>query len=354
MPTTQQWLARAEVEGTPLLDGNQATFVWFGSHAPMLMGDFNLWGLGNMPYPTLEEAAPNVWTHTITVPPHTYLEYSFTRDPEDSDARLLDPFNRRQVNNGFDRFNGSFATSDFVYSSLPKRAKKRLEGSIGKFKIAHPFMLKGKRDVWLYQPPTDQPVPLLLVYDGYDYIHKAQLHRLIDTLIVQGKIPPMALACIQNAAEGRLVEYAMSEAMLMVILREVLPLANKHLNLLDTDKHQGAYAVMGASLGGLMATYTGVRLSHIFGKVISQSGAYQIGLDEKAPLLLRSLWKERQPLTMWQDVGRYEWLHQTNEDINVELVSLGYDVTYRVYNSGHNWTSWHAILPEALVEMFGG
>jgi enterochelin esterase family protein len=352
MPTTQQWLTRAEQLGTPFINGDEVTFVWFGSYAPILMGDFNLWGLGNTPYPTLEQSAPNVWTHTITVPPRTYMEYSFTRDAEDSDARLLDPFNRRLVNNGFNRFNGSFATSDFVFAPLPKRTK-RLAGAIGKFKISHPFLLHGKRDVWLYQPPTDQPVPLLVAYDGHDYIHKAQLHRLVDTLIVQGKIQPIALACIQNAEEDRLPEYAMSEALLMALLHEVLPLAQEHLHLLDPKHHHGAYAAMGASLGGLMAMYTGVRLPHIFGKVISQSGAYQIALDEQAPLLLRSLWKDPKPLNIWQEVGRYEWLHQTNEEIHAELVRYGYDVTYRVFNSGHNWTAWGATLPEALTTMFG-
>lgn len=353
MRTAAEWLERARTEGTPLLDNDQATFVWFGDKAPVLMGDFNLWGIGGTPYPVMQAAAPNVWTYTLPLLPHSYHQYTFTRNARKPKARLIDPFNQHPAPTGFGEFNASFQTADFRATVLPTR-RRPMQGRLGRFRIRHPFMLLGaKRDVWLYQPPAREPVPLLLVYDAQDAVHTARLAQLVDYLITTRQIQPIALACIANARQHRFTEYAMSEALLTVVLDQVLPLAHKHLTLLDTEQVPGAYGVMGASLGGLMALYTGLRLSHIFGKVISQSGSYQLALDERAPLLPSLLWRDHKPLTIWQDVGRYEWLYTVNERVHAELADAGYDVTYRVYNSGHNWHAWHAILPDALQAMFG-
>lgn len=348
---SQQWFDRAEREGTPFIEGDQVTFVYFGVTAPTLMGDFQAWGLGDQAFPTMTEQTHGVWTTTITLPRDAYIEYAFTTDPEDSDARLLDPFNRRPVSTGFRQFNASLTMPDFKPSVL--KGRKAPKGKVGKFRVEHPLMLLGKkRDVWLYQPPVSEPVPLLVVYDGRDYVYKAHLPQLLDHLIAKKKMRPVALACLQHAEESRIPEYFMGEAVLAVIMRELLPMARKFLNLVDVNASPGAYGVMGASIGGLMALYTAMRVPHIFGQVISQSGSYHLDLDEQTPLLLKKLWAPRQPVRIWQDVGRYEWLLATNRQLNAELNALGYDVTYREYNTAHNWTSWHHILPDALASAF--
>ncbi len=57
----QSILERSITNGTPLIDGSSATFVWRGSDdIPQLTGDFNNWEDGLV----LTEAEPNVWTHT--------------------------------------------------------------------------------------------------------------------------------------------------------------------------------------------------------------------------------------------------------------------------------------------------
>ena len=40
------------------------------------------------------------------------------------------------------------------------------------------------------------------------------------------------------------------------------------------------------------------------------------------------------------DVGRYEWLLESNRRLHALLVERGYDVTYREYNGGHNYPAW--------------
>jgi len=36
-------LERARIEGTPLIDGDMVTFIWYGEKAPKLMADFSDW-----------------------------------------------------------------------------------------------------------------------------------------------------------------------------------------------------------------------------------------------------------------------------------------------------------------------
>lgn len=103
-----------------------------------------------------------------------------------------------------------------------------------------------------------------------------------------------------------------------------------------------------------MALYTALRLPHVFGTVISQSGAFQAALDAPpAEMLPRLLWRQAAPLRIWLDVGRYEWLFTKNEAVQAELAEAGHEVIYRVYNSGHNWAAWHAILCDALTTLYG-
>lgn len=83
------------------------------------------------------------------------------------------------------------------------------------------------------------------------------------------------MAFLSNGEEYRGVEYACSDATIMWLDNIILPLARKKLNLVDVKDQRGAFGVMGASFGGLMSMYTGLRMSETFGKVISQSGVFR-------------------------------------------------------------------------------
>lgn len=70
---------QARMEGTPLIAGEQATFVWTGERAPVLAGDMTGW----MPWEAtatgqrMEEVEPGVWTCTLTLPQDAYVEYAY-------------------------------------------------------------------------------------------------------------------------------------------------------------------------------------------------------------------------------------------------------------------------------------
>lgn len=105
-------------------------------------------------------------------------------------------------------------------------------------------------------------------------------------------------------------------------------------------------------MGGLMALFVGLRLPHIFGKVLSQSGAFEMDWYETVVLDLVRHGPLR-PLQIWMDVGRLEGLLEPNRAMHALLAEKGYDVTCREFSGGHNYTSWRNDLWRGLEALFG-
>ena len=109
---------------------------------------------------------------------------------------------------------------------------------------------------------------------------------------------------------------------------------------------------MGASLGGLMALYTGLRLPHIFGQVLAQSGSYEIdGFEFITSTLVAHA--PQSPLRIWMDVGQFEELLETNRKMYALLTARGYTVDYHESPAGHNYPAWRDDLPGGLEFLYG-
>jgi enterochelin esterase-like enzyme len=343
------WLSRAQQEGTPLIDGEQVTFVWEGKTAPRLIGDFTKWLLGT-PF-SLTQTAPDLWIHSITLPRDAYIEYAFVMD----EKRVPDPLNKRQITNGIDALNHYFSMPDALHTALVKKPRGGLRGTLTRHVLDGGIMTAGgKRPFWLYQPPTNQPCPLLVVWDGKDYVTRAKLAIIVDNLIIRGRIEPLALAMPQHGGRARFVEYMCNDATLGFLMFYVLPYAKQYLNLLEIETHPGAFGILGASMGGLMALYTGLRLPHIFGRVISQSGGFGFEVDGQESVIFDLAGQAlSKPKHISMDVGRYEWLLNANQKMHGVLQNSGYNVDYHEYNGGHNYTSWRDQLEIHLKASFG-
>ncbi|MFW5748536.1 MAG: alpha/beta hydrolase-fold protein [Chloroflexota bacterium] len=354
MADVQNLLARASANGTPVIDGVQATFIWQGETAPQLIADFNEWG--STEAISMQETAPGVWTYTRSFPADAYIEYRFIADPDEPDEFTPDPLNAdRVISNGVGSYNHFFYMPEGGPSPLRKRQRGVKRGRVTRHTLETYGYIAGKeRAIWLYQPPTTDPVPLLLVYDGNDYRSRAGLVNVVDNLIAQGRMRPVALAMVANKMTVRMTEYNSGEMIIAFVMRFVLPLARQKLNLIDAATRPGAYGVLGASMGGLMALYTAMRMPHIFGHVVSQSGAFLPFYDDAAPLyrVLIDTFTNQPPLKIWLDVGRYEWLNQANQALQTLLQARGWDVTFHEFSAGHNYTAWANVLELALPTVF--
>jgi enterochelin esterase-like enzyme len=207
-----------------------------------------------------------------------------------------------------------------------------------------------ERTVYLYEPPVAGPVPLVVVFDGTDYLRRARLNTIVDNLIAGKHIRPFAMAMVQNGGQARVLEYSCSEATLGFLTECVLPLAKREVDLVPPEVEP--YGVIGASLGGLMALYTGLRLPKIFGKVLSQSGAF--GMPEVGFAMMDLIrYAPRPPIRTWMEAGRFEWLLEGNRQMHGLLREKGYPVEFREFSGGHNYTAWRNDIHMGLEALFG-
>ena len=340
-------LARAQIEGHPLIDGNQVTFLWQGDSAPHLIDDLHSWD--DSPQP-LRRISPRLYACSFDLAQDAYLEYAFV-DPK-TKSRLPDPLNKKRFWNGINAYNHFFYMPEASPSPWTIRQRDIPRGQLTVHTI-DTWMMKfpGTRRIKLYHPPTKERVPLLIVYDGPDYLSRGRLPVIVDNLIADKRIRPIAMAFLPNGGPRRGVEYACSDATLAWIEHEVLPLAKRELKLLDIKKHPGAFGVLGASFGGLMSVYTGLRLPDIFGRVLSQSAVFEMdGRDFVAVDLIRHAPARPQ---IYIDCGRIDFLLKDNHRMLPFLRERNFNVTYHEHGGAHNYTSWRDNIHRGLEVMFG-
>ncbi len=343
-----QLLNRARTIGTPLTEGEQVTFVWQGTEA-QIVGDFSHWGM-DRPNLILEQIKQHIWAQTIELPHDAYLEYGIIHDG----LRQPDPLNPHQIADGMGHINSFFWMPGAVDTPLARPQRNVARGVVTRHQVAgEGFVVGAKRTVNLYRPPVEQPVPLLVVFDGSGYLQKAGIATIVDNLIAQRRIRPLAMALVDPGGVGRAVEYACSDTTTAFIVHCVLPFARQQLNLLDTATMPGAFGIMGASMGGLQSLYIAHRAPEIFGRVLSESGAF--GADF---LYYRSVLEDliryapRPEIKIWMDVGLHEWFITPNRAMYSLLQSHGYDVTYLEHTSGHNYPSWRNVLWRGLEHLY--
>lgn len=348
-------IQRARQSGNPIIVGKQATFIWEGKTTPYLVSDLNNWEEKSKPFKRVSprlvpDSAKPVWSCSLTLPRDAYIEYAF-HDPK-TQKNFLDPLNRHSVNNGVGSRNNFFYMPEAMPSPCTIRRTDVPAGTVTSHRVESKWLRDdSERQIYLYKPPVKEPVPLLIVYDGQDYLQRAKLAIIVDNLIAQKRIRPIAMAFLPSAGRLRSVEYACSDATILWVDQVILPVARKKLKLLDIEKFPGAYGVLGASLGGTMSLYTGLRMPDVFGKVMSQSGAF---MNESRDFAVVDLVRHGQAreVNIWMDVGQFEELLEDNRDTQSFLMKKGYQVTYREYSGAHNYTSWRDDIWRGLEEMF--
>ncbi|MBK8836610.1 MAG: esterase family protein [Anaerolineae bacterium] len=354
---THPLLARARREGTPLIDdgpGDQitATFVRESRRSVRLSGDFDGWARQDDPQAgtNMIEVAPGLWTLARAFPRDVYMEYALFTGTRKS----TDPLNARGTFNGVDSRNSFFYGPEAAPSALLRAARGIARGEVTRHTLIADELIAGtSRELWLYRPPVEEPTPLIVVLDGRDYLRRARLPVIVDNLIAQGRVAPVALAMINCSRSARYLEYACSDATVGLLRDIVVPLAATQLPLVDAP---GAHAVMGASMGGVMALYAGLRAPNTFGRVLSQSGAFSTDMhrERSDDLAVFDLARHADPaaLKIWMDVGSYEDLAACNRRMRDLLRKRGYAHAYREYSAGHNYPAWRDDVSRGLEFLF--
>ena len=342
----------ARTGGSPVTDETGATFVWPGDAADIrVVGTWCDWEVDQG---LRMQRADGGWAARLDLPDDAYIEYALVVDG----TRVPDPLNRHNVSNGIGGRNEQLWMPRASRRAAALQRRRVPHGTVTRQRIQLGWWAAGpsRRRLDLYRPVTAIPtrdLPLLVVLDGADYLDRGRLARTLDALIHDGSMAPVAAAFIDNAGASRGVEYAASDFTLESLASVVVPAAVERLGLgsqIAESDGVGRAAILGSSMGGLMALHAAVRRPELFGRAIVQSCA---AFDQFEPTTLA--WMRQvpaPPVRIWQDAGDYEWLAEPNDELAALLRDRGYDASYRRYPGGHDQTSWNELLVDALPVMF--
>src|SRR5688572_9725604 len=185
----------------------------------------------------------------------------------------------------------------------------------------------------------------------------------------------------QVAAEGTpLVEPFGSD----FLAKELVPWVRSHYNVTKDPKQT---VVTGYSAGGLASTYVALRHPHVFGNVLSLSGAYWWSFEhhggvcgprcpdsggrggdesndsttEGNSLVKDFIASPKLPLRFYLAAGTFEIdregtggnILEATRHLRDVLRAKGYDVHYQQFVGGHDGVSWRGLLADGLMVLFG-
>lgn len=217
---------------------------------------------------------------------------------------------------------------------------------------------KGRR-VRIYTPygyeKDKQPYGFLLLTDGNEYIYTLSTIAVLNNLIADKKIPPIVTIFI-DSTETRMEELKCNDNFSSIIVEELLPWTRDNYNI--TSKALKSI-IGGLSLGGLTASYLGLKHSEVFGNVLSQSGSYWYAPEDyKGEFWIGKQYEalDKLPLKFYLNVGILETkdrMIDTNIKLRDVLIEKGYAVDFEYFNSGHDYLSWGETLANGLISLIG-
>lgn len=254
--------------------------------------------------------------------------------------------------------------------------------TIERFRSKH---LHNSRPVTIYLPPcyaadTDCAYKVLYVNDGQD-MPAMKLPQTLSELIGRGEIEPLIVVAI-HATRDRLQEYGTADIpnarglgkkarkYAWFVLDEVMPYVNHRYRTLPGPLNT---AVMGMSLGGLMAFDMAWNHPHVFGAVGVMSGSFWWRTEDadahrrqESRIMHRRVRDTEVPgnLRVWLQAGTRDEKEDRDGDgvidaiqdtweLMDELAAKGFrrgiDMTYVQMEGGyHNQATWGAALPHFL------
>ncbi|MEV2216024.1 enterochelin esterase [Streptomyces sp. NPDC050997] len=380
--SVERFWAGVRRRGTPITasdplgsaDHLAVTFLWRGTPATRAVQVLpNKLGDPGDPDGNLMENVPgtDVWHWTVRLRHDWRGTYDFHVDEGDGPdpgtpaywrwlrtRRRTDPFNSRTLPHRWESTPVSYAELPAAPSAVDWEPRPHVpRGTVTAHEVVS-ARLGGRRRVWLYRPPltTGDPakLPVLVLLDGEHWQPRLGLSHLLDNLIADRRIPPVAAVLPEAVDEAtRWAELACRPEYVAFLADELLPWAADRMPLTDDPAHT---VIAGQSLGGLTAAYAAVAAPHRFGNVLVQSGSFWWPVGPDTEWLTRVIaGLPGLPVRFRLSFGEQEWVAlPAARRLRDTLAALDcHDVSYREFNGGHDYLCWRTELADGLVELLG-
>ncbi|WP_454053874.1 alpha/beta hydrolase [Clostridium sp. Marseille-Q7071] len=147
------------------------------------------------------------------------------------------------------------------------------KGTITKYEFESSYFIE-PRVINVYKPSgyskDSSPYGFITLTDGYDYINVLKAEQVLNNLIADKKIPPI-VAIFIDSTDKRSKDLSCNDLFCSSVANEMIPWIRGKYNLSDDPQKA---IIGGVSLGGLTATYMGLKHSDVFGNVLCKSGSF--------------------------------------------------------------------------------
>jgi enterochelin esterase-like enzyme len=198
---------------------------------------------------------------------------------------------------------------------------------------------------------ASQPLPLLVVQDGFEFEKFASITAWADAAVTRGWVRPFRMALLHPVE--RTGWYAADPAYADALVEKVLPAVSEATALVEVP------VITGASLGGLAALHTHIRHPGVFGGLFLQSGSFFTAVPEgreeslyAIPPFVNGLHSSAtlaDPLPTVMTAGQVERNLANIRRMARTLAARGYDVELHEVPDGHNYTAWRDALDPYLT-----
>jgi len=371
------------------------TFLWRGT--PATRSVKLSWAMrSEQGFALARLAHSDVWFLTLRLPAGLRASYQLVPDapvPPGADrmarARAEDAAARPDPLNPAAHWPPAPGRAPVAAESTAPRSVLRLPGALQEPWLASPAAPRGtlaharlassrlgnERDVSIYLPAgaaSAQLLPLLVLFDREAYLDRVDVPALLDALIAQRRIPPLAAVFVGHPAPAlRATELPANPAFADFLAHELLPWLRARHPAVSPDARDVVAA--GSSYGGLAAAWAGLRHPQAFGNVLALSGSFWWGprnvprqpdfdrWGEGEWLTREFARSERLPLRFFITAGLMEitltgdggGILDTSRHLRTVLQAKGYPVHYQEFAGGHDYYAWRGELAQGLIALLG-
>ena len=333
----------------PVVEKDQVHFLYRGRADHVAVpSEINRWNpsVGMM----TRVGGTDLFFRTESLPSKGRVEYKIWVDS----AWMLDPLNQRTSPGGFGA-NSDVWMPGYRPSPLVTEAAGVPRGTIDTLWIES-AALHRRHPVFIYMPPGisgDTKYSSIIVTDGADYLGFVRMNFVLDNLIAAKKIRPLIGIFVDprtdlnnNSTNHRMGDYAASDAFLEFLEMEVVPQVANRYPVSPSAKER---VLLGASMGGLIATYGGLQRPEFFPNCAAQSPAY-VQADSAVMKKIDAL--PRVSLHVFIQTGLLNDTQPEAKHVSMLLRKKGGTVRYEEFPEGHNWKNWGSHLPKILEHFF--
>ncbi len=334
----------------PIIEKENVHFVYYGkADTVSLPNEKTGWN----PDSSIMKRVPqtNLFYRTETLQNTARLEYKLRVDGE----WILDPLNARKASGGYGE-NSDVWMPGYQQSLWARYTPNVRRGSIDTLWIKSTY-LKRTHPVFVYSPPgksRTKPIPVVYVTDGGEYLSLGKMNIILDNLIDAKKIVPVIAVFIDPRTDyndagtsKRMQDYSASNAYLDFVEKEVSPYIEEHYPASIRPEER---LIVGASMGGLIATYAVLQRPDFITNAAAQSPAYT---QANSVVITLSKRASAQGRKFYIDSGTIGDTEEEASIVSKQLKKNGGHVRFTTYNEGHNWTNWRARIPVFLEYFFG-